>query len=185
MGCQTMSILMWPLIPVGLLLQKQVNHDSTWNLNVKIAIPIVLKKRKYVKILRSSFWVSDLRSGLKYCMTWFNIGIEIFNIFQNNLEQHQMPTMQLILYFKSCLKTRKFKWSSVIDASMAEESLSERQEFELQALEAIYTGDVVDLREKDAWKACFVYYNFISSMLNKLVYRMIYIKELLSKKKNN
>lgn len=35
---------------------------------------------------------------------------------------------------------------------MAEESLSERQEFELQALEAIYTGDVVDLREKDAWK---------------------------------
>ncbi|XP_061166164.1 eIF-2-alpha kinase GCN2-like [Saccostrea echinata] len=35
---------------------------------------------------------------------------------------------------------------------MAEESLSERQEFELQALQAIFTGDVVDLREKDAWK---------------------------------
>lgn len=65
---------------------------------------------------------------------------------------------------------------------MAEESLSERQEFELQALEAIYTGDVVDLREKDAWKACFVYYNFISSLLNKFDYKMIYIQALLSLK---
>lgn len=65
---------------------------------------------------------------------------------------------------------------------MAEESLSERQEFELQALEAIYTGDVVDLREKDAWKACFVYCNFISSLLNKFVYKIIYIQALLSLK---
>lgn len=95
-----------------------------------------------------------------------------------------MPTMQLILYFKSCLKTRKFKWPSVIDASMAEESLSERQEFELQALEAIYTGDVVDLREKDAWKACFVYYNLILNQfcVNEFVYRMIYIQALVSLK---
>ncbi|XP_048732268.2 eIF-2-alpha kinase GCN2-like [Ostrea edulis] len=35
---------------------------------------------------------------------------------------------------------------------MAEESLAERQEFELQALQAIFTGDVVDLRKEDAWK---------------------------------
>ncbi len=33
-----------------------------------------------------------------------------------------------------------------------EESLSERQENELQLLEAVYIGDVIDLRNNDAWK---------------------------------
>ena len=53
------------------------------------------------------------------------------------------------------LRERILSWIFVIDANMAEESLSERQEFELQALQAIYTGDVVDLRVQDAWKACY------------------------------
>lgn len=160
--------------------------DSWFNMKLKYhdCYSHSITKTKIPENIAFKLLVSDLRSGLKYCLNWFNIGIGILIFFKTipSSEQHQMPTMQLILYFKSCLKTRKFKWPSVIDASMAEESLSERQEFELQALEAIYTGDVVDLREKDAWKACFVYYNFISSLLNKFVYKMIYIQALLSLK---
>lgn len=38
-------------------------------------------------------------------------------------------------------------------------------------------GDVVDFREKDVWKVCFVYYNLIFNQfcVNEFVYRMIYI----------
>ena len=44
-----------------------------------------------------------------------------------------------------------------LTAQMAsyQESLSERQEYELQILEAIYIDEVTDLRKKDAWKVLY------------------------------
>ena len=41
-------------------------------------------------------------------------------------------------------------------ANACEETVEERQENELQLLEAVYNDDVVDLRHRDAWKVVFV-----------------------------
>ena len=52
-------------------------------------------------------------------------------------------------------------------ATADEESVQERQENELQLLQAVYLDDVVDLRQSDAWKVIILmlvihYFNFMA-----------------------